>query len=99
MMLETRGSRGTYAVDGDFRADSAISTSATVVPSGTTQCCYIRNAQVDIEELRTFVEVADTGGIVVRPSGQYPVRKVRALIDMLTECFGVRSQLAGAPPE
>jgi len=56
-MLETKGSRSTYAVDGASWADSAISTGGTVVPSAATQRCYISNVQVDIEELRTFVEI------------------------------------------
>ena len=35
----------------------------TVAPSCDTLCRRIGNAKLDIEELRTFVEVADAGGV------------------------------------
>ena len=49
---------------------------------------------MDIEDLRTFVEVADTGGVspaaiyVVRPPSPHPARKVGVLTEMLIASFG-----------
>lgn len=44
-------------------ANSGIPAADTVVLLYTTLCRKMRNAKVDIQELRTFVEVADAGGV------------------------------------
>lgn len=45
------------------RADNVIAAYDTVPAVSATLCRETRNAELDIEELRTFVEVADAGGV------------------------------------
>lgn len=53
----------TCAACGDVGVDIGIPICDTVVPIQATLCRRIRNARLNIEDLRTFVEVADAGGV------------------------------------
>ncbi|WP_061138119.1 LysR family transcriptional regulator [Caballeronia fortuita] len=77
---------------GRFKADNAVAIVAAAVaglglawlPDGVTDP-YVASGEL-VPIMRRFPP--PTGGIyVVRPPGQHPSAKIRALTDMLTECF------------
>lgn len=84
---------------GRFKADNAVALVAAALagvgvaylPDGLTNEHVASGALVP---LMTLYPPPPAGIYVVRPSAQYPARKVRVLTEMLIECFG-----PGAPSE
>jgi DNA-binding transcriptional LysR family regulator len=87
---------------GRFKADSAVALvnaavsglGIALVPEGIIHDQLASGALVPV---MTRYPPPPAGIFVVRPPSQHPVRKVRVLIEMMTECFGSATRIAGAP--
>ncbi len=91
----------TVRPQGRFKADNGVALVAAALsglgialpPDGIINEHLASGALVPI---MTRYPPPPAGIFVVRPPSQHPVRKVRILIEMLTECFGTSSGIAGS---
>lgn len=91
----------TIRPQGRFRADNGTALVSAAVaglgiaclPDGVIEA-HVRAGE--LVRIMTHYPLPEAGIFVIRPPGQHPSRKIRVLTEMLIECFGSRSDEAGA---